>query len=228
MRSAVTVSLVSVATLLLPAAARADPCAGASPFQDVLQAAGFCSDALWARNALITVGCGAGPIFCPGQSVTRAQMVLFLRRTAEATFPSSRFAESSTLPAGDLDTTGLATCTTTSITVAADANARHAHVHGVVSMQAGGSPVDVQMSVGHSVNGGAFTADHAATQIVTIPAGQWTTGAVMAGFVPIAPGTANLWRIDLSRAPGSATTGELANLRCQLKVISHMDAFPPL
>ena len=228
MRSAVTVLLLPVVTFVLPTPARADACSGASPFIDIPQAAGFCSDALWARNALVTVGCGAGPTFCPGQSVTRAQMVLFLRRTAEATFPSSSFAESATLPAGDLDTTGLATCTTTSLAVSADANARYAHVHGVVSMQAGASPVDVQVSVGHSVNGGAFTADHAATHIVTIPAAQWNSGAVIAGFVPISPGTANLWRIDLTRAPGSATTGELVGLRCQLKVISHMDAFPPL
>jgi hypothetical protein len=217
MRSALTVPLLSLVTL----------CPGSSPFGDVAQGALFCTDATWARNASITFGCGSGVDFCPDLSVTRAQMVLFLRRTAEATFPLSRFVESASLPAGDLDGAGLSSCATPPLAVASTANARYAHVHGVVSMRAGANAADVQMSVGHSIDGGAFTPDHTANQITSIPAGQWGNAAVMVSFVLLAPGTSNVWRIDLARAVGSATTGELSDLRCQLKVVSHMDFDPP-
>jgi hypothetical protein len=221
-----TVSLFWLVTLLSPTQARADPCSGPSPFADVSGAAGFCSDALWAKNANITTGC-TGTLFCPGNPVTRAQMVLFLRRTALATYPANPHAESATLPAGDLDTTGLNSCTTT-LPLNVGANASYAHVHAVVSMQAGASAADVQVSVGHSVSGGPFTPDHTTSQIVTIPAGQWGNASVIVNLVKLAAGSLNhFWRVNLARAPGSATTGELTALRCQLRVLTQMDFVAP-
>jgi hypothetical protein len=208
------------------APAQADPCGGQSPFIDVPQNAGYCGDATWAKNANITTGCTA-TTFCPSSDVTRAQMVLFLRRMAVATFPTSRFTESFTLPPGDLDTTGVSSCTTPAIDLLATANLSFAHVHAVVSMRAGAGAADVQIRVGHSMDGGGFSS-HALPQIVTVPAGQWGNGFVMAGFMPVFPGTSNEWRVELYRAPGSSTTGELSDLRCQLKVISLMAPVPPI
>jgi hypothetical protein len=206
--------------------AQADPCGGQSPFTDVPQNAGFCSDATWAKNANITTGCTA-TTFCPFLDVTRAQMVLFLRRMAVATFPTSRFTESFTLPPGDLDAAGVHSCTTPAIDLPSTANLSFAHVHAIVSMRAGASDADVQMRVGHSMDGGGFSS-HALSQIVTVPAGQWASGSVMVGFASVFPGTSNEWRVELYRAPGSATTGELSDLRCQIKVISLMAPVPPI
>jgi hypothetical protein len=226
MRATLTVSILSIVALFSATPARADPCAGASPFGDVPPGASYCTDALWAKNANITDGCGPS-IFCPSSSVTRAQMVLFLRRMAGATFPANPHAESATLPAGDLDTTGLNSCTTT-LAWNAGANASYAHVHAVVSMQAGASAADVQVSVGHSVNGGAFIPDHTTNQIVTVPAGQWGNASVIVNFVKLPANSLNhFWRVDLARAPGSATTGELTALRCQLRVLTQMDFVVP-
>jgi hypothetical protein len=221
-----TVSLFWIVTLLSPTQVHADPCTGPSPFLDVPAAASFCADALWAKNANITTGCGVN-VFCPGSPVTRAQMVLFLRRMAGATYPANPHAESATLPAGDLDTTGLNSCTTT-LALGVGANASYAHVHAVVSMQAGASAADVQVSVGHSVNGGAFIPDHTTNQIVTVPAGQWGNASVIVNFVKLAANSLNhFWRVNLARAPGSATTGELTALRCQLRVLTQMDFVAP-
>jgi len=204
--------------------AQADPCGGQSPFNDVAQNDIFCSDATWAKNAQIVFGCNATDL-CPHNPVTRAQVLLFLRRMAEATFPGQVFTESSAPPSGDLDTTGVNTCTTGSIAVLT-ANIRFAHVHAVVSLRAVAS-ADVQVSVGHSVDGGAFSPNHTVNQIVTVPPGQWVNASVIVSLVPISPLTSNAWRIDMSRAPGSATTGQLTDLRCQVKVITHMAPIPP-
>ena len=57
---------------------------GQSPFGDVPQSAIFCKEALWLRNALVTLGCGDGSNYCPGESVSRAQMALFMNRLAVA------------------------------------------------------------------------------------------------------------------------------------------------
>jgi hypothetical protein len=149
-------------------------------------------------------------------------MVLFLRRTAAATFPAMRFTESATLPPGDLDSTGVNRCTTPALALFAGANASFAHVDAVASMQAGASAADVQMSVTSIVDGVPFDLPHLVNPIVTVPAGQWRQASVIASFRPLFPGTSTVWRIDLVRAAGSATTGELTALRCQIKVVSQM------
>ena len=82
--------LLFATSMLLPVEeALAEQCGDdPSPFEDVFYYDGFCTDAVWAKNANITKGCADGSIFCPNDPVTRAQMVLFMRRMAEATFPS--------------------------------------------------------------------------------------------------------------------------------------------
>jgi hypothetical protein len=220
-------SLVLLAFLVAGVAsgpARSDPCTGPSPFPDVPASAIFCSDALWAKNANVTLGCTVNA-FCPGDPVTRGQMVLFMRRLAEAIFPVVLLlTESTAAPSGDLDGAGVAVCTTNPFNMpAADANDRFVHANAVVSLRAGAS-ADVQVVVSRSVDGGAFVPAHTVPQLLTVPAGQWATASVMIGYgAPLVPGSSYRWRIDLSRAPGSATTGELTDQRCQLKVRHQMD-----
>ncbi|GIK87354.1 MAG: S-layer homology domain-containing protein [Burkholderiales bacterium] len=214
-----------LAALCVALPASADPCAGASPFSDVAPGDSFCSDATWAKNANITVGCTIG-VFCPSDPVTRAQMVLFLRRMAEATFPAAILTESSAAPSGDLDTTGVAACTTANVP-APGLNEHASHVVAVVSLLGGATGADVQVAVSRSANGGGFVPASTVNPILSVPAGQWVNGSVMAPAVPMLVGSTYRWRIDLARAAGSATTGELAGMRCQLKVFRSMEPVPP-
>src|SRR5687767_2210336 len=72
-------ALFLVIVLFKPTDASAAACnAGQSPFGDVPDGAIFCKEALWLRNALVTLGCGDGSNYCPSESVTRAQMALFM------------------------------------------------------------------------------------------------------------------------------------------------------
>jgi hypothetical protein len=219
---------VVVSTVLLAQPVRADTCGdNTPPFDDVAQNAGFCSDAVWARNANITLGCGDGTNFCPQDAVTRAQMALFVRRFAESTFPVHRTSESTALPAGDLDTTGLDACTTTPIVLDAGANLSFAHLEAVVSMQGGASAADVEVSITFIRDGAPVGPGHLVNPVTTVPVGQWIHASVIGGFRPVFPGTSNAWRVHVARAPGSATAGELAGLRCQLKVVSIGAPIPP-
>jgi hypothetical protein len=227
--SRVHATVLAIVGLFLATQAHAEGCGdNPLPFQDVTQNDIFCTDAAWAKNANITLGCGDGTNFCPAEDVTRAQMVLFLRRTAEATFPVNRFAESSLLPPGDLDGTGLNGCTTAPISLPASANFSFAQLDAVVSMQGGASAADVEVSVITILDGMAFGPAHLVNSIATVPAGQWAHASVTTGFRPLPPGTSNSWRIHVARAPGSASTGELVALRCQVKAVSIQAPVPPI
>ena len=210
-------------SVALPAAAGV--CTGPSPFSDVAQSDPFCSDATWAKNASISVGCAVG-IFCPSNPVTRAQMVLFLRRMADATFPAAILTESSAAPSGDLDTTGVAACTTANVP-APGLNEHAMHAVAVVSLKGGASSADVRLAVSRSADGGAFVPASTVNPVLSVPAGQWVNGSIMAPVVPLLVGSTYRWRIDLGRASGSPTTGELAEMRCQLKVFRSMEPVPP-
>lgn len=67
----------------LAAVAGTDPCAG---FSDIASDESFCQATIWLKNRGITTGCTATQ-YCPGQTVTRAQMALFLNRLGRALAP---------------------------------------------------------------------------------------------------------------------------------------------
>jgi hypothetical protein len=71
--------------LNLGAVGGADPCAG---FSDIAQDESFCQATIWLRNRGITSGCTATQ-FCPFQTVTRAQMALFMNRLGRALAPEA-------------------------------------------------------------------------------------------------------------------------------------------
>lgn len=56
------------------------PCGG---FTDVLTSDSFCNSSEWLKNRGITLGCTATQ-YCPSQTVTRAQMALFMQRLGDA------------------------------------------------------------------------------------------------------------------------------------------------
>lgn len=208
------------------------------PFLDVSANDIFCSDATWARNAGVARGCTEpDPVsqlsdLCPVTAVTRAQMVLFLRRTAEATFPSVFMTESSAASAG-LDGLGTPVCTTPVIPAfiaelepTPPPNGDFLHATAVISLLGGASAADVQVNVSRSMDGSPFFAATTVGSIVTVPAGQWADATVLSVFTPNFQ-VDTRWRIDLTRAAGSATTGQLAGLRCQIKVIRSHAPNPP-
>jgi hypothetical protein len=208
--------------MLSPTQARADECPEGTdpPFADIVNGDSFCEEAAWAKAAEITLGCDAFDNFCPYDFVTRAQMVLFLRRMAEATSPVSRFFESSALPPGDLDTGGLA-CTTSPLNVPTDAYGGFVLVDAVVSMRAGASAADVELTVNQRYLGVGGPA-HFVKPIVTVPAGQWRQASVITFYRPVLPQGTTDWQVVLARAPGSSTTGELTDVRCQIKAIARL------
>jgi hypothetical protein len=223
MRAVLTVWLFAIVAMFSATQARADECPEGTdpPFADILNSDDFCTEAEWAKAAEITTGCDAsGDFFCPYDFVSRAQMVLFLRRMAKATFPVSRFYESSALPPGDLDMGGLA-CTTSPLNVPTDSYGGVVLVDAVVSMRAGTSAADVELTVYQRVLGVGGAA-HFVKPIVTVPAGQWRQASVITLYRPVFPHSTNDWQVVLARAPGSSTTGELTDVHCQIKAITRL------
>jgi hypothetical protein len=225
MRSLVR-ALALGAALLVPvlsaSPARAQSCAG---FNDVFVSDAFCTDVTWLKNGGVTLGC-TGLSYCPTGNVTRAQMALFMRRLAEATFQDINLVESSTPPSGQL-AAGVSACTTQPLTIPASGlNGRRVHINAIVSMRSNAS-ADVRLSIVRSDDGGPFNiVEQSEFPIVTVPTGQWVMGAVMSQLdVAVAPGTSSRWRIDLQRAPGGST-GEITNLICQLKMFNNMNFVP--
>lgn len=84
-------------------AAQAAPCGG---FTDVDSAdptfGPFCANVEWMKNRAITVGCG-GPLYCPADFVTRAQMAAFMNRLGDAVTPKV-LTNTNAFGAYDLDT----------------------------------------------------------------------------------------------------------------------------
>jgi hypothetical protein len=218
-------SLVLAVMSLAAGSARAAQCIGPSPFSDVAQTDTFCSDALWLRNAQVTLGCGTGTTFCPGETVPRAQMALFLRRLAEAAREDVKLMEEQVFPfpAQDLDTAGVTACESAQITVpAAGSNTREVHAHGSVTFVTNGF-ADVQLRLTRSNDGGAFAVEHDVQPIVTTPASSvWVSAVVMTERATVLPGTNARWRIELIRSPGSSSIGDVVELRCQLKIHNTM------
>jgi hypothetical protein len=159
----------------------------------------FCSEALWLRNAVVTLGCGNGTTYCPADPVTRAQMALFMKRLARAVTPDIMY--SSTPSTGDLDGNGFGTCVTNTYTIPATGdNVRiMAHATGTVSILTDG-PADIFVAIQWSVNGGLFGTFGVNPPRVLVPANQWTVVPVIGAQI-MTDGS------GLLLVPGSPTNG---------------------
>lgn len=80
---------VAAFAAVAPSMALAQACSGPSGFADVAPTDIFCQNVQWLANRGVTLGCDAGPpaLYCPPQSVTRAQMALFMNRLATTLTP---------------------------------------------------------------------------------------------------------------------------------------------
>jgi hypothetical protein len=195
--------------------------AGESGFDDVPDAAIFCKEALWLRNALVTLGC-AGNNYCPGQAVTRGQMALFMNRLASTLTPDVVMLFDTSSPTGDLDTGGVSTCLTNPYTIPAGANGRYlSSVVASLSILADGA-VDIETQTEGSVDGGPFLLITGSTR-VHVPANQWTNVTHLGGpgtmgglGAQLSPAHSYQFRLRLTRQGGS--TGDVIETQCSLRL----------
>jgi hypothetical protein len=80
----IRIALLSAFLALLPAAARAQDCAG---FTDITVFSPFCTNAQAMKNRAITLGCGDGTTYCPDEPVIRLQMAAFMNRVGNVLEP---------------------------------------------------------------------------------------------------------------------------------------------
>lgn len=207
--------------------ASAEACnAGQSTFDDVPDAAIFCKEALWLRNAVVTLGCG-GNNYCPGQAVTRAQMALFMNRLATTLTPDVLMHIDTSSPTGSLDTGGVSTCVSGPYTIPAGANGRYlSSIVASLSILTDGA-ADLQVEAEGSVDGAAFVAVTGTTR-AHVPANQWTNlthlsgpGTIggLGGSLPA--GHSYQFRLRLTRA--GTGIGDVVDTQCSLKVDMPVD-----
>lgn len=217
-------SLVLVTLLLAASNVRAAECnPGQSAFTDVPDNAIFCNDALWLRNALVTLGCGNGTTYCPSDPVSRAQMALFMRRLATAATPDIVFSDTAAT-SGDLDAGGFETCTTAPYTMPPTANARiMGHAIGTVSILTDAA-ADLLVQIQVKIDDGLYQTFAGFMPRVQVPANQWTVVPVIGGYTILGnqglnmiPGSTFTWRIFLQRE-GAGATGDITSNRCQLLI----------
>ena len=224
MRCRLASLLVSI-VLVAASEGRAGSCLpGHSPFTDVPDSEIFCAEALWLRNALVTLGCEAGTTYCPLAPVSRAQMALFMKRLASAVMPDIVFSDEASTASGGLSGGGYATCLTTPYTLPSNANARIiSHAVGTVSILTN-APADILVQIQMSSDGGLSQTFAGPMPRVLVPANQWTVVPVIGGYTILGgnglfliPGSTYQWRILMQRE-GGATTGEVSGNRCQLMI----------
>ena len=219
-------ALFVVIVLFKPTDASAAACnAGQSPFGDVPDGAIFCKEALWLRNALVTLGCGDGSNYCPSESVTRAQMALFMNRLAVAMTTDTLVVHDGTGFQGDLDTGGVTTCVAGPYTVPPNQNGRYlSSLLASLAVRTNGA-ADLSLVSEMNVNGGQYTAVFGSPQVVHVEANQWTNATLLAGSgvigalgQPLPPGAQYRWRVRITRLSGTVTTGDIFDTRCQVKI----------
>jgi len=119
-------------------------------FADVQASDLFCDAAEWLANRGVTLGCGPGQ-FCPSQSVTRAQMALFMQRLGEALTPA-RVVRAASVNNGVFLTREYLCQTAPFMVVGGD---RTAVVHGYLNMSNPSAPITLSATLAYSLNGGA-------------------------------------------------------------------------
>ena len=189
----------------------AAPCVG---FTDVDDSSAFCKNIEWLKNRAITLGCTSSTLYCPTQVVTRLSMAAFLNRLGDALTPVHLKTETSG-NAFDLDVDTVI-CETADHTVAGAA--RTAHGNAVLEAGQGAGPMDIAVRYVESTNSGASW-----TPVSPIQAAS-ADGNVRQAINAILPprdlviGTTYRYALRVSRVAGSATTGDVGNYLCSVRV----------
>jgi hypothetical protein len=228
MRRLLAIALVA-SSIAVSTELRAAPCTlGVSPFTDVPLNAIFCGDALWLRNAGVTIGCGTGTTYCPDDSVTRAQMALFMNRLAN-TLTQDTIVVSPLGFTGDLDSGGVITCLSPQYVVPANRTRRlFSNALASVTIVTNG-PAGAFATMEMNTDGGPFQA--VGNVLIEMPGNQRTQISVLGGGgvsggsgVRLTPGSTYQWRVRFARQGG--TTGDVTDVQCQLKIELPVDPVP--
>ena len=226
MRKWMLTASVTAALGVAAGSANAQFCQG---FQDVLQSNTLvCTAVEWVKNRSITQGCDASN-FCPNNSVTRAQMAIFLQRAGRAlsteVLSQQTFDDGSgsgvTLP-GESPTPAIVRCLTPA--TAATTYPRVAVANATFSALSDGNPAGFRAFLLVRANGGSFTNFETGVSVAQRGTAQATVYGSAGLTEPLAlqPNTSYEFAIGVRRDnTGPATTGNFDVLRCQLTVTVH-------
>ena len=210
--------LVLAAALAATTAARSDaaPCAG---FTDLDSTDPFCANIEWIRNRFVTHGCLSTSVYCPNDLVFRDSMALFLRRLGNSlTGRLSINASNPALPFLDLDSAPQKhLCQSTpNFAVTFPLLGR---AYAVVDASGGSNgPADIFVRMRESQDNGATWTDVSPMQIATLADGFNSRVSLRTMTPPreIPAGAKYDYVVAIGRLPGSATTGDLGQVRCEI------------
>ena len=199
-------------------AVQAAPCAGASPFLDIPNTTGYCTEVEWLKNrGIVTAaGCGNGN-YCPGSYVQRSGMAQFMQRLGNRLSPEVLFVETVTgaitVP---VDLPLPLRCITPD--TAAVAYPRSAVVSAALTGLADGSAIAWRGLLLFSDDNGTTWQNTPTVTALRASSGanQWS-GLALTSRIDLAPNKPYRFSIALRRDDQIVgTTGNLSQGRCQL------------
>jgi hypothetical protein len=182
-------------------------------FTDVAPSDIFCNSSEWLKNRGVTLGCTSSTLYCPTQTVTRAQMSLFMQRLGDALQPVVSAIQ---LQPGALDLSVTpVVCQTTDV---APANyPRVAIVNWSFAGEATG-PLTARGFSQASVNGGVtwpISVDINFMRTTASQAGNWANMTGLSTYT-IPAGQTTRFAIRLDRQAGSGP-GNFGVTRCHMQ-----------
>jgi hypothetical protein len=226
MRARAAAGVVVAAMMTMASTGALAALCGAGPgfagFSDVQDTDSFCNATQWLRNRSITLGCGAGTTYCPGDLVTRAQMALFLNRTGTALTPilvgrQSGMGTGSVIPANQF----IPFCETSALDLPSSTFPRKLRARGTISAILSGS--EIGMALYRTFNGGPYVNINSQELRIAAPSGDqvlhWSSDTI-----DVPPGNAVTVAIALiNRGAGTLTLA--TNGRCAIEV-DYLNANP--
>lgn len=186
-------------------------------FTDVQTTDSFCVATQWLRNRSITLGC-TNTTYCPGSTVTRAQMALFMERLGRATSSTVLTASSGAGTLPPITTNQFATiCSSTEVPPATFP--RRAVIRGHAALTASGS-VPMQMFLMYDdTPPGAWTNANGNPLVVPAPFNGFLPLSWGSDPVPIAANTPYRFAIGLSLLSGGSGSITGGAYRCHLEIL---------
>ena len=211
MKCSILILLLGIAS-----AARADPCPGPSPFTDVNPADSFCTNTEWLANRSITQGCASG-MFCPAQSVSRAQMALFLNRLADALTPATVYVTGDNVPGGF--NPAVVRCQTASMVV--QGFPRVAHVISMTNFDTPTAGIELSAVPVYSFNSGATWNEFGQQAHVSLYPGSTpphnVTTTQFSRDLNLTPGFIVRFGVKIVSSSGSGTVNSYCSLRVRIE-----------
>ena len=190
-------------------------CGGGSAnggFDDVQDTNNFCNSTLWMKNRGVTLGCGAGVNYCPGDAVTRASMALFMNRLGTALTPKLVGRQSGTDPVTMAPSLFTPFCFGTPLP--AVNFPQTARARGTIAIPMTGPAVEMFLVM--TLNGQPYQNMNSTANRVTSPSGtvrlSWSSNPV-----DVPPGVSVGFAIGLSNPSGSVGSLTLSAGLCALE-----------